>query len=172
MRGHGINEPNNFKNSTTMLMANLFADPCFYNGSCTNTDGSYQCKCTSTKTGKKCELEKAACAGNPCNGSDICALSERSSRGFQCVNKQLETVMILSEDKYSNVYDLEKEIENLIKTAPSNANAVRQTFGRTKVIACLRPVLAVFLQSCYCYSSGLRISGSSTKKHNMQVVNV
>ena len=106
----------------------LLADPCFYNGTCTNTDGSYKCSCTSDKTGKKCELEKAACEGNPCNGTDICALSERSSRGFQCVNKQLETVMTLPEGlKYSSVYDLENKIENLIKTAPNNANMVRCT---------------------------------------------
>ena len=101
------------------------ADPCFYNGTCTNTAGSYQCGCTSSKTGKKCELEKAACDSKPCNGTDICALSERSPRGFQCVNKQLETTMVLVEDKYSSVYDVEKAIENLIKTAPSNSNMVR-----------------------------------------------
>lgn len=74
-------------------------EPCFYNGTCSNTDGSYKCSCTSVKTGKTCELDKAACDGNPCNGTDTCVLSDRSSRGFQCVNKQLETVMILPEGR-------------------------------------------------------------------------
>ena len=111
------------------MSAFFFPDPCFYNGTCSNTDGSYKCSCTSVTTGKTCELDKAACDGNPCNGTDTCVLSDRSSRGFQCVNKQLETVMILPEGRsYGSVFDLEKEIENLIKSAPNNAKKVRWTF--------------------------------------------
>lgn len=102
----------------------LFADPCFYNGSCSNTDGSYKCNCISAKTGKNCELEKAACDNNPCNNSDICTLSERSPSGFQCVDKQLEMAMVLTGDQSVSKFDLEKEIENLIKSAPNNANSV------------------------------------------------
>ena len=107
-----------------LIIIDFVADPCFYNGSCSNTDGSYKCNCTSAKTGKNCELQKAACDNNPCKNSEICALSERSSGGFQCVDKQLEMVMDLAGDKRPSVFDLEKEIENLIKSAPNNANAV------------------------------------------------
>ena len=100
-------------------------DPCFYNGSCTNTAGSYKCNCTSDKTGKNCELEKMACGGNPCSDSKICALSERASLGYQCVDKELEMVMVLAGSQQGSMFDLEKQIENIIKSAPNNANVVR-----------------------------------------------
>lgn len=103
----------------------FFVDPCFYNGSCSNTDGSYKCSCTSSRTGKNCELEKSACDNSTCKNTEICALSERSLNGYQCVDKQLEIAMVLAGDERSSVFDLEKEIENLIKSAPNNANSVR-----------------------------------------------
>ena len=104
----------------------VLADPCFYNGSCSNTAGSYKCNCMSSKTGKTCELEKSACDNSTCKDSEICALSERSPNGFQCVDKKLEIAMVLVGGKRSSVFDLETEIENVIKSAPNNANSVRQ----------------------------------------------
>ena len=109
------------------------ADPCFYNGSCSNTAGSYKCNCISSKTGKKCELEKTACDNSTCKSSEICALSERSPNGYQCVDKKLEIAMVLGGDERSSVFDLETEIENLVKSAPNNANSVRYTFTEIKV---------------------------------------
>lgn len=116
----------------------FLADPCFYNGSCSNTAGSYKCNCISSKTGKKCELQKSACNNNTCKNSEICALSERSPDGFQCVDKRLEISMVLGGDRPSSAFDLETEIENLIKSAPNNANSVRKTF--TEVAVKLREI--------------------------------
>lgn len=124
----------------------FFSDPCFYSGTCFNTDGSFKCTCTSAKTGKTCELEKAACNGNPCNGTDVCVLSDRSSSGYQCVNRELETTLILSEGRaYSSVYDLETEIENLIRTAPNNAKKVRQGVLQSLEVFGLRLFSCLFL---------------------------
>ena len=87
----------------------------------------------SSKTGKKCELENSACDNSTCKSSEICALSERTHNGFQCVDKKLEIAMVLGGDKPGSVFDLETEIENLIKSAPSNANSVRETFTEISV---------------------------------------
>ena len=66
-----------------------------------------------------------ACDGNPCSDSKICALSERASLGYQCVDKELEMVMVLAGSQQGSMFDLEKQIENIIKSAPNNANVVR-----------------------------------------------
>lgn len=42
------------------------------------------------------------------------------------MDKKLEMAMVLVGGKRSSVFDLETEIENLIKSAPNNANSVRQ----------------------------------------------
>lgn len=97
-------------------------DPCFYNGTCANTAGSYKCNCASAKTGKNCQLEKKACDGNPCKGSKICALSERAPNGYQCVDEGLETVMVLSGGQQGSLFDIEKQVENIIRSAPNNVN--------------------------------------------------
>lgn len=76
------------------------------------------------KTGKNCELEKKACEGNPCNGSKICALSERALHGYQCVDKELEMVIVLSVGQRGSLFDLEKQVENIIRSAPNNVNEV------------------------------------------------
>ena len=41
--------------------------------------------------------------------------------------------MVLGGDERSSVFDLETEIENLVKSAPNNANSVRYTFTEIKV---------------------------------------
>lgn len=46
--------------------------------------------------------------------------------------------MVLGGDRPSSVFDLEAEIENLIKSAPNNANSVRKTF--TEVAVKLREI--------------------------------
>ena len=107
------------------MLVHFLADPCFYNGSCSNTAGSYKCDCISSKTGKKCELEKSACDNSTCKNSEICALSERSANGFQCVDKRLEIAMVLDGNTPGSVFDLKTELENLIKSAPNNADSVR-----------------------------------------------
>ena len=99
-------------------------DPCFYNGTCANTAGSYKCNCASAKTGKNCQLEKKACDGNPCKGSKICALSERAPNGYQCVDEGLEMVMVLSGGQQGSLFDIEKQVENIIRSAPNNVNEV------------------------------------------------
>lgn len=99
----------------------LFLGPCL-NGTCTNTVGNYQCKCTSYSTGKNCNLRKDACAGNPCNKTEICVLSEMHATGYKCLNSDK-----LIEMKYTkgiggdgDKFDLEKTIKEVIISAPDN----------------------------------------------------
>ena len=46
--------------------------------------------------------------------------------------------MVLAGDKRRSVFDLETEIENLIKSAPNNANSVRKPF--TEITVKLREI--------------------------------
>lgn len=62
------------------------------------------------------------------------------------MNRELETTLILSEGRaYSSVYDLETEIENLIRTAPNNAKKVRQGVLQSLEVFGLRLFSCLFL---------------------------
>ncbi|KAK3739519.1 hypothetical protein QZH41_016191, partial [Actinostola sp. cb2023] len=97
--------------------------PCL-NGKCKNKIGTYECACPTNFTGKNCHLRKDACAGGPCNASELCVLSEMDNSGYKCIHESNQIVMIHKEiiDE-SKSFDLEREIEGMIKSAP-NTNDV------------------------------------------------
>lgn len=91
--------------------------PCLSGGNCTNQQGDYSCACVANKTGKNCELTSNACSPNPC-GDDVCAPSEFNVTGYQCIKK--DQVIVMEGKGIGNGksnYQLEKEIEELIKSA-------------------------------------------------------
>jgi len=111
----------------------LFLVPCLH-GTCLNKEGNYECTCAKTFTGKNCNLQADACANKPCNNSDLCVLSELDNSGYQCVpaSQQIEMFYKTNLD-ISQRFDIEKEIEELLKAAPKK-NPDVQTVSRKKLI--------------------------------------
>ena len=63
----------------------LPADPCQFGGTCTNTEGSFQCQCQSGFTGHRCQYNDVCeRAESPCPANQTCVETISNTQGYVC----------------------------------------------------------------------------------------
>jgi len=71
-----LKEPAEDESNTDIDECN--SGPCKNGGTCTNSDGSYSCKCQDGWTGINCNQDKNECNGDPCKNGGACTNSDGS----------------------------------------------------------------------------------------------
>ena len=93
-------------------------------------------------TGRNCELRRDSCKPNPCKEGEVCAMM--ANEGHKCINEKHLIVMVVEKAAVLNKkFELEKDIENLIRTTLALNRQNTVGFDASKVI------LFVLFSWCY-----------------------
>ena len=59
------------------------AEPCLFDGNCSNSDGSFSCACVPPYTGPLCQYTNS-CSSNPCPAGSVCVETVTNLQRYVC----------------------------------------------------------------------------------------